>query len=106
VDGDRHPDACIGAGQLLEYEDVGEEVGSRAAVLLRHADAHQPQLRQLHIEVPREVVVAIPLRGVRPDLGVREVASERLDLSLVVAESELHGASIGATRRSEMLFCR
>ena len=47
MDGDGHADARVGARELLEHEDVREEVGARAAVLLRHADAHQPELAQL-----------------------------------------------------------
>ena len=44
---DRHPDAGVGARELLEHEDVREEVGARAAVLLGDADAHQPELGEL-----------------------------------------------------------
>ena len=44
VHGDRDADARVRARELLEHEDVGEEVGPRAAELGRHADAHQPEL--------------------------------------------------------------
>ena len=62
VHGDGHADAGVGARELLEHEHVGEEVRARAAVLLRHAHAHQAELAELGEQVAREVVVAIPLR--------------------------------------------
>ena len=90
VHADRHPDARVGARELLEHEDVREEVRARAAVLLRHADAHQPELGQLAEELLREAVLAIPLGRVRLDLRLGEVARERLDLPLLGAELEVH----------------
>ena len=47
VDGDRDADAGVRARQLLEHEDVRDEVRAGAAVLLGHADAHQPELAEL-----------------------------------------------------------
>ena len=69
VHGHRHPDAGVGARELLEHEDVREEVGARPAVLLGDADAHQPELGELAEELFREVVLAVPLGRVRLDLG-------------------------------------
>ena len=46
VHGDRHADAGVGARELLEHEDVGEEVGAGTAELLGHADAHQARARR------------------------------------------------------------
>ena len=43
---------------------------------------------------PREAVRAIPLGGVRLDLGVREVAGERLDLALLRRELEVHAGTL------------
>ena len=88
--GDRDADARVAARELLEHEHVGEEVRAGAAVLLRHADAHQPELGELGEDVAREVVLAIPLGGVRLDLGADEVARERLDLLLLGGELEVH----------------
>ncbi len=87
-DGDA--DARIATRELLEDEDVGEEVGAGAAVLLRQADAHQPELGELAEEVAREVMLAIPLGRVRLDLRPDEVARERLDLLLLGGELEVH----------------
>ena len=69
VDGDRDADARVAARELLEHEHVGEEVGAGAAVLLGHADAHQPELGELGEELAREAVLAIPLGRVRLDLA-------------------------------------
>ena len=90
VDGDRDADTRVAARQLLDHEHVGEEVRSGAAVLLRHADAHQPELGELAEDVAREVVLAVPLGRVRLDLGADEVARERLDLLLLGGELEVH----------------
>ena len=83
VHGDGDADAGVAARELLDHEHVGEEVRPGAAVLLRHADAHQAELGELREDVAREVVLAIPLGGVRLDLGADEVARERLDLLLL-----------------------
>ena len=89
---DRHPHARVGARELLEHEDVREEVRARAAVLLRDADAHEPELGELREELVREAVLAVPGGGVRRDLRVRELAREPLDLALVGRELEVHRA--------------
>ena len=89
-DGDAN--AGVRARELLEHEDVREEVRARAAVGLRHADAHQAELGQLREDLAREAVLAIPVGRVRRDLRVRELPRERLDLALVVGEREVHGA--------------
>ena len=61
VHGDRDADPRVGAGDLLEHEHVGEEVGAGAAQLLGDADAHEPELGELRHELVREAVLAIPL---------------------------------------------
>ena len=38
-------------------------------------------------------MLAVPVRGVRLDLGLRELPRQRLDLALVVTELELHRAA-------------
>ena len=88
--GDRDAHPRVAARKLLDHEHVGEEVGPGAAVLLRHADAHQAELGELGEDVAREVVLAIPLGRVRLDLGADEVARERLDLLLLGRELEVH----------------
>ena len=62
---DGHADAGVGARELLEHQHVGEEVGARAAVLLGHADAHQPEPSELAEQLARERVLAVPAGGVR-----------------------------------------
>ena len=44
VHGNRHTHTGVGARELLEHQNVGHEVCSGAAVLLRHAHAEQTQL--------------------------------------------------------------
>ena len=88
ADGDADPG--VRTRELLEDEDVGEEVRARAAVLVRHADAHQPELGELREDLLREAVLAVPLGRVRLDLGRGELSRERLDLPLLGAELEVH----------------
>ena len=76
MDGDRHPDARIPAGELLEHEDVRQEVGTGPAIGLRDADPQQPELREPAEQLAGKAVVAIPLGGVRLDLRTRELAGE------------------------------
>ena len=73
---DGHPHPRVRPGELLEHEDVGEEVGTGAAVLLGDAHAHQPELGELREELVGEAVLAIPGGGVRDDLGLGELARE------------------------------
>ena len=103
----RDADAGVGARELLEHEDVGEEVGARAAELRGHADAQQPQLGELRVELRREAVLAVPGGGVRLDLGLRELSRERLDLPLVVRQGEVHRREVyAAARNSRRISCR
>jgi hypothetical protein len=95
---DGHPHARVGARQLLEHEDVRDEVGARAAKLLGHAHPHQAELAELCEELVWEAVLPVPVRGVRRDLGVGDLAGERLDLPLLVGQGEVHGGSVGPPR--------
>ena len=87
VDGDGHAHPGVGARELLEHEHVGEEVGARAAVLLGHADAHQPELAEVRRR-PRagSVCSRSQAAGVRRDLLVGEAPGEVADLALLVGE--------------------
>src|SRR5207245_2763958 len=87
-----HADAGIRTRKLLQHQNVGEEVRTRAAVLFWHTRAHQAQRCELAEQLARKVMVAIPLGGMGIDLGSRKLARERLDLSLVLREAEVHVA--------------
>jgi hypothetical protein len=99
VDRDRNADAGVRARQLIEHVDVGEEIGAGAAVLLGHANTHQPQLGQFAEQLTREMVIAIPLGGVRLDLLCAEVARQRLDLALLGSQFEVQPTTPGVPRR-------
>ena len=72
------PTPGVGARELLEHEHVGEEVGARAAVLLGHADAHQPELAELREHLAREACARGPSAAAcGRDLLVGEAARER-----------------------------
>ena len=91
---DRDADAGIRARELLEHQDVREEVGARAAVLLRHAHAQQPELAELAEQLAGKPCARSQADGVRLDLGLRELACERLDLALLGGELEVHGGQL------------
>src|SRR4029079_13956965 len=86
-DGDA--DARVRTRQLLEHEHVGEEVGAAAAVLLRYADAEQPDLAEALEQRAGEAVVAVPLRRMWLDLVTSELPCEPLDLPLLGRELEM-----------------
>ena len=87
---DRHPHAGVRARELLEHEDVREEVGARAAVLLGDAHAHEPELGELRDQLVGEAVLAVPVGRVRHDLRLGELAGQRLDRALVGGQLEVH----------------
>ena len=74
--------------------------------LLGDADAHEPQLGELGDELVREAVLAVPRGGVRRDLGVGELARDRLDLALLgvssnsTAQNSLEGVGRSGTTAS------
>jgi hypothetical protein len=80
----------VGLGKFFQDEDIRDEVRPCAAVFLRHAHAHQPELGQLRVELGREPVLPVPVGRVRLDLGLREVAGDGLDLALLGRQLEVH----------------
>ena len=92
VHGDGDSDAGIRAGQLLQHEDVRDEVRAGASVLLGHADAHEAQLGELRVQLVGEAMLAIPRARVGDDLGLRQLAGQRLDRPLVGRQLEVHQA--------------
>src|SRR5262249_13225682 len=87
---DGYADACVCTRKLFEREDVRDEVRARSAVVLGHSGSHQPELGELREELAWKVVLPVPRRRVRLDLLAREVARERLDLTLLRGELEVH----------------
>ncbi len=90
VDGEGDPEAGVAARDLLDDEDVGEEVRARAAELLGHADAHEPELAELVGDLAREAPLAVPVGGARCDDLVGEAPCEVADLPLLVGEVVEH----------------
>ena len=87
-DGDA--DARVAARERLEHEDVGEEVGAGAGVLLRDADAHEPELGELREHLAREAMLPVPGGRVRLDLLAGELPREPPDLPLLGGQIEIH----------------
>ena len=87
------PQRLVDATDLLDrHAEAGEvAVLAGAAVLLRSGQAHQPELAHLLHHVGREVMVAVPLRGVGCDLGLREVADTAPELLVLARQLVGHG---------------
>ena len=68
-----------------------------AAELLRRGQPHQAELAHLLHDVGREVVLAVPLRGVRRDLLLGEVADAASELLVLGGQLEGHGPQTSAT---------
>jgi hypothetical protein len=92
VDGDRHTDARVGSRKLLEHEDVADKVGAGTPVLLRNAHAEQARLAELRQQLPREAVRAVPRRRLGRDPLIGELPGDRLDLTLLRCQLEVHQA--------------
>ncbi len=71
--------------ELLDREAVREVVGAAAAVLLRERQAEQPEPAHREHRLDREAVVAVPVGGVRRDLGLGELAHDVAELHLLRA---------------------
>src|SRR6202008_2495865 len=79
------------------HAQAGEvAVLASAAVLLRGREAHQPEAAHLLHDVGREVVVLVPLRGVRGDLRLGELADAAAELLVLARHLERHGAMLTA----------
>ena len=81
-------DGLVDATELLDRDDEGHEVGVGAAVLLRHDQAEESEVTHLGDEVGREVAVAVPLRDVRRDLRLGELAHDRAEVLVLLAQLE------------------
>ena len=90
VDGDGDADTGVGARKLLEHERVRDEVGAGAAELSGTQTPSSPSSASCAKSSRGKRCVAVPLGGVRIDLGARELAGERLDLALLRPQLELH----------------
>ena len=93
VRGHRDRDRRVDPRQLLDRDRVRERVGARAAVLLGHGHAHQPELGQLRDELVREAVLAVELGGDRSDTLLRELADGRADELVLGREVEVHDSA-------------
>ena len=96
LEGDAH--RLVDAADLLDrHAEAGEvAVLAGAAVLLGGGQAHQPELAHLLHHVGREVVVAVPLRGVGRDLGLGEVADATPELLVLARQLVRHGDILAA----------
>ena len=93
LQGDAH--RLVDAAELLDRDAEAGEVAvvAGAAVLLGGGEAEEPELAHLLHDVDREVVLAVPLRRVRRDLGLRELADAATELLVLTGQLERHARS-------------
>ena len=72
----RDGDRLVDSSQFLDGDAHAGEVAATTADRFGKRDPEQPELAHLAHDVDRELVGAIPLLGVRFDLGVGELANE------------------------------
>ena len=89
LEGDGH--RLVDPADLLDrHAEAGEvAVLARAAVLLRRREPEQPELAHLVHDVDREVVRLVPLRSMRGDLGLGEVAHAVAEVLMLADSSKL-----------------
>ena len=89
---ERDAERLVDAADLLDRHAQAGEVAvlARAAVLLGGGQAHQPEPAHLLDDVGGEVVVLVPLRGVRRDLGLGELADAAAELLVLAGQLERH----------------
>ena len=85
-DGDR----LVDPGELLDRHAQPGEVTAATAHRLGEGDAEQPQLAHRQHGGDGELVGAIPLGGVRLDLGVGELTHQRAQRVVLVAQLRHH----------------
>ena len=87
---ERDPHRLVDPADLLDRDAEAGEVAvlAGAAVLLGRGEAEQPERAHLAHHVDREVVVAVPLRRVRRDLGLGEVADGTAELLVLAGQLE------------------
>ena len=83
IDWSTRPSSSIATQRRREVAVV-----AHAAELLRHDQAEQSQLAHLGHQVDREVVVAVPLRDVRLDLGLGELPDDLAEVLVLLAQLE------------------
>ena len=95
ADAGRQRDAqrLVDAAELLDRHAQRGEVATGAAVLLGEHDAEQTELAHRPHDVDREVVVTVPLRSVRRDLGLGELAHRLTQHLVLVAQLPCHRAT-------------
>src|SRR5690606_5771022 len=103
-DGDDHAHSGADAGNLLQGQDVGDEIGSRSAPLFRNGNAHQSELGHLVDDRPGKFVLFIHLLDGRGDPIPGEIPDHPAHHFLLVSKGEFHETSSSSDRRPDRLF--
>ncbi len=86
----RDADRLVDPAELLDRDAQRGEVRPRAAVLLRRGQPEQAEFAHGVHDVDREMVLAVPLRHVRRDLALGEVAHDLAERLVVLGQLERH----------------
>ena len=90
---------AVAGGDLLERERQRHVVHRRAAPLLGHDHAERAELAKLAQLLAREVRLAVPARGVRRELALRERAHRLADELVLLAKQHRRAAPRGGSVR-------
>ncbi len=99
----RDAQGLVDPPDLLDRDAQAGETALPAAVLLGGGHAEQAELAHLVHDLDGEVVLAVPLRGVRRDLGLGELADDLAERLVLGRQFEGHRPGL---RRSDGLLLR
>jgi hypothetical protein len=86
---------AIGCRDLDHRERIRDGILPRAAVFVRHLDAHEAELAHFPDVLERKLAGLVELGRDRRDALLREIAGDRLDRQLVFGVAEIHGEAPG-----------
>ena len=91
---ERDADRLVDAAELLDRDAQAGEVAVGAAELLGRGQPEQPEIAHLLDQVDREVVVLVPLRDVRSDLRLGELADAAAEGLVLAGQGESHDVDV------------
>src|ERR1700730_10528148 len=97
--GARERDSGVVTREALDHEPLRKRVGATTAVFLRERDAEKTKLAQLFDDVTWEGIFLVPLGRVRFNFVFGEFRERTADLTLLVAQFEVHRISADSCSR-------
>src|SRR6185295_12939529 len=89
VRGHGERDPGVDARELLHHDRVVERAQPRPSVFGRPHDTHEAHLTELGEHLAGELLLLVPLAGMRRKLALRELAHRLLEELLLLAQAEV-----------------